>query len=80
MTEYYLSKFVNLFQFLFDTEYVASSAKRINCVNPPSRLRGRSLIKIRNNKGPSIEPCGTPYVTCNGSDSFDLYPPAGLYY
>ena len=47
--------------------------KRDNCVNPSSRRRGKSLIKIKNNRGPSIEPWGTPYVTCNGSDSFDLH-------
>ena len=31
--------------------------------------RGKSLIKIKNNVGPRIEPCGTPESVCENSDS-----------
>jgi hypothetical protein len=39
---------------------VASSAynKKLN----PSQAFGKSFIKIRNNNGPKIEPCGTPQL------------------
>ena len=31
--------------------------------------RGKSLINIKNNIGPSTDPCGTPLVTANGCDA-----------
>ena len=52
-----------IFTFLFDTKYVESSAKRDNCLNPSSRLKGKSLIKIKNNRGPSIEPCSQEEIS-----------------
>ena len=34
-----------------------------------SEAEGRSLMYIRNSKGPSEEPCGTPQVTFNKLDT-----------
>ena len=33
---------------------------------------GRSSIKIRNNKGPKTDPCGTPEFKSMGSEEFPL--------
>ena len=34
---------------------------------------GKSLIKIKNNSGPKIDPCGTPHLICLQSDLQSLY-------
>ena len=45
--------------FLSTTNTFVSSAYRISFV--PWMFNGRSLIYIKNKRGPKIEPCGTPY-------------------
>jgi len=52
--------FCILSSLLKDRERVLSSANKVN-LNKSLAL-GRSLIKIKNSSGPSVEPCGTPCV------------------
>ena len=49
------------------TWYVASSANR--SISQYSIWRGRSLIKIKNNVGPKIDPWGTPVFISAGFDN-----------
>jgi ABC-type thiamine transport system ATPase subunit len=34
---------------------------------------GKSFIYIKNNRGPKIEPCGTPFIIFFQSDNLFLY-------
>ena len=45
----------------------ASSAKNLAVELSPS---GRSLICIKNNRGPRMDPCGTPFLLWNQLDSW----------
>ena len=56
------SLFIKLLFMPFFVNKVVSSAKRINWNNLLELWR--SFAYIRNNNGPSIEPCGTPVEIC----------------
>ena len=45
-------------------KYVSSANRLVN-----SEAEGRSLMYIKDSKGPSEVPCGTPQVTFNKLDS-----------
>ena len=43
-------------------------------INPKTSVKlGKSFIHIENNKGPRIDPCGTPDFTINGLDRILSY-------
>ena len=58
--------FINSRRQLVVYEQIKESANRLV---ENSEAEGRSLMYIRNSKGPSEEPCGTPQVTFNKFDS-----------
>ena len=47
-----------------------SSAKRTKFNN--DELLGRSLTYIKNNKGPSMDPCGTPHLISKRVELYGL--------
>ena len=66
---FFISKFMILLTFLIDRcpyNKLVSSAKW--CMSACSVTRCMSLIYIRNNKGPSIDPWGTPDLTLRVSE------------
>ena len=56
-------------KFLFCAHRKVSSANNLTKREVAS---GRSLIKIRNNRGPKIEPCGTPKIIFNREEVLPL--------
>jgi hypothetical protein len=48
-------------------KHLVSSAKR-EITDGEDTDEGRSFTYIKNNKGPRIDPCGTPEVTVSESD------------
>ena len=52
-------------------KHFVSSAKRETSTDGEDTDEGRSFTYIKNNKGPRIDPCGTPEVTVS---EFDVVP------
>ena len=57
-------------QFLKEVDIVQSSVNNINLKKFDEP--GKSFMKMRNSRGPRIEPCGTPCVNAHCSDSNPL--------
>lgn len=48
--------------FIFFVQTVSDVSSANSMYSASSEMVGRSLMKIRKSRGPSVEPCGTPVV------------------
>ena len=58
---------IRVFEWSKEHVRVLSSANRVNLKN--FEHSGKSLMKIRNKRGPNVDPCGTPYAIFSSDDT-----------